>query len=92
VQEELAELNHSRAADDFSRALVSRIGQRRIDLQASMDSALEALARNFAAWDAGAAADQKMLTRELKSILSRIAYLRTLIRDVDRALENSTAA
>ena len=91
VQEELAELNHSRATDDFSRALVSRIAQRRINLQASMDTALEALGRNFAAWDAGTAADQKMLTKELKSILSRIAYLRTLIRDVDRALENSTA-
>jgi hypothetical protein len=26
---------------------------------------------------------------ELKSILSRIAYLRTLIRDVDRALEET---
>ncbi len=28
----------------------------------------------------------------LKAILSKIAYLRTLIRDVDRALENSKAA
>src|SRR5260370_1118302 len=32
------------------------------------------------------------LTTELKAILSKIAYLRTLIRDVDRALENSKAA
>ena len=35
---------------------------------------------------------KKMLTLELKTILSNIAYLRTLIRDVDRALENSKAA
>jgi hypothetical protein len=28
----------------------------------------------------------------LKGLLSNIAYLRTLIRDVDRALENSKAA
>ena len=35
---------------------------------------------------------RKMLTLELKTILSNIAYLRTLIRDVDRALENSKAA
>ena len=35
---------------------------------------------------------EKMLTLELKTILSNIAYLRTLIRDVDRALENSKAA
>ena len=34
----------------------------------------------------------KMLTLELKTILSNIAYLRTLIRDVDRALENTKAA
>jgi hypothetical protein len=33
-----------------------------------------------------------MLTLELKAILSSIAYLRTLIRDVDRALDNSKAA
>jgi len=36
--------------------------------------------------------DEKMLTLQLKPILSSIAYLRTLIRDVDRAVENSKAA
>ena len=92
VQEELAELKHSRAADEFSRALVSRVGERRTSLQASIDRALGALVRNFSAWDAGAADDKKLLAQELKSILSRIAYLRTLIRDVDRTLEDAKAA
>ena len=55
-----------------------------------MDEALAELDRNFAKWDQPA--DQKMLTLELKATLSNIAYLRTLIRDVDRALENSKAA
>jgi len=55
-----------------------------------MDEALAELDRNFAKWDQPT--DEKMLTSELKSILSNIAYMRTLIRDVDRALENSKAA
>jgi hypothetical protein len=33
-----------------------------------------------------------MLVKELKSILSKIAYLRTLIRDIDRELDSAQAA
>ena len=62
----------------------------RSNLQFTMDENLAELERHFAKWDQPA--DQKMLILELKSILSNIAYLRTLIRDVDRALENSKAA
>ena len=51
---------------------------------------LSADSSHFAKWDQPA--DQKMLTLELKTTLSNIAYLRTLIRDVDRALENAKAA
>ncbi len=52
---------------------------------------LAELERHFAKWNEPAD-DKKCLTLELKTILSNIAYLRTLIRDVDRALENSKAA
>jgi len=41
-------------------------------------------------WDEGAGERQE-LVNELKSALSKIAYLRTLTRDVDRALESATA-
>jgi molecular chaperone HscB len=89
VQEQLAEMQLS---SDPEAALerATEIAARRIELQFKMDEALAELERNFAKWDQPA--DVKTLTAELKTVLSNIAYLRTLIRDVDRALENSKAA
>jgi molecular chaperone HscB len=89
VQEQLAEMQLS---SDPEAALerATEIAARRIELQFKMDERLAELDRNFAKWDQSA--DQTMLTLELKTTLSNIAYLRTLIRDVDRALENSKAA
>jgi molecular chaperone HscB len=88
VQEQLAEMQLSDPEEAHERA--TEIAARRIELQFKMDEALAELDLNFAKWDQPA--DQKMLTLELKTTLSNIAYLRTLIRDVDRALENSKAA
>jgi molecular chaperone HscB len=89
VQEQLAEMQLSPDPEEaLERA--TEIAARRIELQFNMDEVLVELERNFAKWDESA--DQKMLTSELKTTLSNIAYLRTLIRDVDRALENSKAA
>ena len=89
VQEQLAEMQLSSDPEEaVERA--TEIAARRIELQFKMDEALAELDRNFAKWDESA--DQKILTLELKTTLSNIAYLRTLIRDVDRALENSKAA
>jgi molecular chaperone HscB len=89
VQEQLAEMQ---LASDPEAALerATEIAARRVQLQFTMDEKLAELDRHFAKWDQPA--DVKMLTLELKGILSTIAYLRTLIRDVDRALENSKAA
>jgi len=89
VQEQLAEMQLS---SDPEAALerATEIAARRIELQFKMDERLAELDRTFAKWDQPA--DVKALTLELKTILSNIAYLRTLIRDVDRALENSKAA
>ena len=60
------------------------------------------LVQNFAHWDAhdahhaydhGAdAASRDTLVMELKAVLSKIAYLRTLIRDIDRELDSAQAA
>jgi molecular chaperone HscB len=89
VQEQLAEMQLS-ADPEEAVERATEIAARRIELQFKMDEALAELDRTFAKWDESA--DQKMLTSELKTTLSNIAYLRTLIRDVDRALENSKAA
>ena len=88
VQEQLAEMQLSDPEEAHERA--TQIGARRIELQFKMDENLADLERHFAKWDQPA--DEKALTVELKTILSNVAYLRTLIRDVDRALENSKAA
>ena len=96
VQEQLAEMQLATANSEAAHELATEVGARRVRLQFSMDEALAELERNFAKWDSippeNAEKDGKMLTLELKAILSKIAYLRTLIRDVDRALENSKAA
>ncbi len=90
VQEQLAELCGAPANSDAARELAARVVARRAGLQTMIDARLAELDRNFAKWDQRP--DEKMLTLELKAILSSIAYIRTLIRDVDRALENSKAA
>jgi len=87
VQEQLTEMLDAPADSGAARERASQVVARRAELQATMDEKLAELDRNFAKWDQ--TPDEKILTAELKSILSGIAYLRTLIRDVDRALENS---
>jgi molecular chaperone HscB len=92
VQEQLASM-HDASADS---SLIADVEKRRIELHATMDETVAALERNFNRWDRVSPEipdqDRKMLITELKAILSKIAYIRTLIRDVDRALENSKAA
>src|ERR1039457_3229732 len=85
VPPELAEL-----VFEVQEQLAAEIVARRGQLQATMDARLAEHERNFVKWDQRP--DDNMLTLELKAILSSIAYLRTLIRDVDRALDNSKAA
>jgi len=87
VQDELSELRE--AGSDLSR-LRERTCARRIELEAAINALQGDLARNFERWDAGG--DAKQLIAELKAVLSKIAYLRTLTRDVDRELENLKAA
>ncbi|HUA35282.1 MAG TPA: hypothetical protein VMA09_16860 [Candidatus Binataceae bacterium] len=87
VQEQLADLD-----SDKSDAARSAITTRRDEIELMVASSLDELDKNFARWDSSQPDDAKQLTLELKAILSKIAYLRTLIRDVDRALENAKAA
>jgi molecular chaperone HscB len=92
VQEQLASMQDAPA----DTSLIADVEKRRGELQATMDETVAELERNFIRWDRVSPEisdqDRKMLITELKAILSKIAYLRTLIRDVDRALENSKAA
>lgn len=87
VQDELSELRD--AGSDLPR-LRERTSARRADLETAIQGWQGDLARNFERWDAGG--DARQLVAELKAVLSKIAYLRTLIRDVDRELENLKAA
>jgi molecular chaperone HscB len=89
VQEQLAEMQLD-SDPEAAHERATEIAARRVELQFKMDEMLADLDSNFAKWDQSG--DAKTLTTELKTILSNIAYLRTLIRDVDRALENSKAA
>jgi molecular chaperone HscB len=86
VQEQLAELLADKSDD-----LEAMVNAQREEVERAMNEAKENLANNFAAWDTGSG-DERTLVADLKNILSRIAYLRTLLRDIDRALESANAA
>jgi len=93
VQEQLSDLRS--AAGDAVSELRSEIEKRRAGLTATMNDLGIQLARNFSRWDASPNLDgdtRKALVGELKTILSKIAYLRTLLRDIDRGLETLRAA
>jgi molecular chaperone HscB len=88
VQETLEELRSSNSnGGPVDESLRRGVTERKQELDASMREALGQLDRNFTRWDEDQGSKPE-LTLELKSILSRIAYLRTLIRDVDRELDS----
>ena len=103
VQEQLAALREAR---DGRGAEVERlrgeVDERRAELHRMIEAALGELTQNFAHWDGERGDDayvhdadsvnRDTLVNELKSILSKIAYLRTLIRDIDRELDSAQAA
>lgn len=88
VQEQLGELRTTH--NGSARALGTAVQQRRAELEELMIATQGDLERNFARWDAGTGERQE-LVNELKSALSKVAYLRTLTRDVDRALDSAPA-
>jgi molecular chaperone HscB len=94
VQEQLADLRG--ASGDAAIELRSEVERRRAELSSAMEELGTQLARNFSRWDASTNSnggnDNKLLVADLKSILSKIAYLRTLLRDIDRGLETLRAA
>jgi len=87
VQETLEELRSSETAGDPNKtSLRNQVVERRQAVDGCLRSALSELAINFGKWDFDVS-DRFSLIVQLKGILSRINYLRTLIRDIDRELE-----
>ncbi len=85
VQEQLEEFRSAAAgADgDVRRAVETR----RQEGARAFEAVLSQLDDNFGRWDASDGSDRAELIADLKGILSRLAYLRRLLRDVDRELE-----
>jgi len=92
VQEQLSELRAARSKDATgARESMVDLSARRARLQGLLDELYAELVENFAAFDAGGGPAPGELFSELKTILSKIAYLKTLLRDVDRELDNAAA-
>ncbi len=85
LQEQLEELRAARHTNGHER-LISEIGVARTALRERQEALLERLDANFARWDRRED-DPSVLIRELKTVLSALAYLGTLMRDVDQELE-----
>jgi molecular chaperone HscB len=81
VQDELARMR------DASGAEAAAIRERALARKAELEAAMGALQDELAA-----GGDAAALLPDLKQTLSRIAYMRTLIRDVDREIGNLKAA
>ena len=89
VQEQLSESRNAREEEDpRAREIIIELNAKRASLQGSMDELYAELVENFASFDAGRGSESNGHFAELKAILSKIAYLRTLLRDVDRELES----
>lgn len=93
VQEQLADLNAARSrGGEAARTLNEEVRARRAELQHAMDGLMEELNALFGRIDANGATRRDDLYADLKATLSKIAYLRTLIRDVDKELDLTRAA
>jgi molecular chaperone HscB len=91
VQEKLAEMREARAKGK-SAAVQDELAQIRANLNDQMDCLRTVLAENLAQWEKDRERDRARdregrvasLLSALKNLLSEIAYLRTLIRDVEK--------
>jgi molecular chaperone HscB len=91
VQEKLSDLSAAGETEGASENTIE-LSADRAKLQGLLDELYAELVENFAAFDAGEGPGPDRLFAELKAILSKIAYLKTLLRDVDRGLESTDAS
>ena len=88
VQEQLSELRSGREeGGSGAREGMIELSAKRASLQGLMDELYAELVENFAEFDKGGGPDPDQHFAELKIVLSKIAYLKTLLRDVDRELD-----
>lgn len=88
TQEELAELH----AANGSQAEVARVKARRAEVFALAQQLDRDLGDNFSGFDRADALASEEMFNDLKRILSAMAYVKTLIRDIDKALDTKAAA
>lgn len=89
IQEKLDEIRESRRKGNVT-AGQAELAEMSNDLEGQLSQLRDALDRNLARW--GEVHDQKdcaVLLVALKNTLSEIAYLRTLLRDVEKESESS---
>jgi molecular chaperone HscB len=86
IQEQLEELRAARHGNG-NAALARELGAAHTALLHRRIALLQRLEDNFSRWDAGTT-DAAALRSELKAILSALAYLGTLIRNVEKELES----
>src|ERR1700687_3073832 len=86
VQEKLEEFRTAQRGNGAAALLAADVRDAHMALLERRATLLEQLESNFAAWDSETA-DVAALRGALKSILSDLAYLGTLIRDVEKELE-----
>lgn len=87
VQEALLELREGRFhSEDEREGLRVQVASSSREVDTLLRDAFAELERNFERWDSSVNHKPDLIV-QLKATLSRIAYLRTLARDVERALE-----
>jgi len=86
IQEKLAEMREDRTSGNVAE-VQKELVQIRTDLERHLARLRSDLETNFAKW--GEDASQPVLLSTLKNTLSEIAYLRTLLRDVEKESESS---
>lgn len=84
TQEQLEALRGARGSA-AAAAIADGLRETRAAIVAQRDALLARLHANYSAWDAGG--DPAALRQELKALLSDLAYLGTLLRDLDREFE-----
>jgi hypothetical protein len=89
TQEELSEL---RAAGNSGAEENASVKKRRDEVGALLERLGQELNENFATFDRADEDGSEKTFEELKRILSAVAYLKTLMRDVDKALDIKAAA
>ena len=87
VQEQLEELRDARRAGQQAE-VDNALNRLRTRLEEQWAQTQAALVQNFSRWQEDSS-DTSALLAELKSVLSELAYLRTLLRDVEKENEVS---